>query len=122
MKYNFWINFSLWILLNILAVAAMELALFTQTTFEEEDATMYNKLLTSEFWATIQWFLVPPLQRIGNTFLNPAQLGMSSYVFNFLAQIVSNKFWLDVETSIDDYAGMFTILFGMFISTFRMFG
>ena len=42
-------NVILWIFLNIWIVACMDLALFMQTTFKSADATMYNKVLTSEF-------------------------------------------------------------------------
>jgi len=111
-----------WLFLNVMLNIACQLAFFLQTTLKPEEATIYNKLLTSEFWATIEWLFIIPAQRIGNTFLNPAQLAMSSYVFGFLAQLISNQYWLNIYTSIDDYAGMFLILLGMVLSKFRAFG
>ena len=112
----------LWIILNIWIVACMDLALFMQTTFKAEDATIYYKILTSEFYATMEWLLVVPSQRIGNTFLNPAQLNLSSFVFDFFAQIVTNNFWLKIQTTLDDYIGMIVILFAMMVSSFRLLG
>lgn len=111
-----------WIFLNILIVAFMDLALFMQTTFTAKESTIYNKLLTSEFWATMEWLILVPAQRIGNTFLNPAQLNLSSFVFDFLGQIVTNNYWLKIGTTIDDYVGMAIILLGMYFSKMRVFG
>jgi len=115
-------NVIIWIFLNIWIVACMDLALFMQTTFKSADATMYNKVLTSEFWATMEWLVLVPAQRLGNTFLNPAQLNLSSFVFDFLGQIVTNNFWLKIPTTIDDYTGMILILFGMALSKLRLVG
>lgn len=112
----------LWILLNILLLIAMQIALFTQTTPEMENASMMVKLVSSEFWASIEWVCVIPAQRLGILFLNPAQLALSSYVFQFVSQILSNSFWLKIKTTIDDYVGMILILIGMCISKFRNFG
>lgn len=112
----------LWVLLNILVVVTVMLAMFLQTTFKGADATPYNKLLASEFWATMEWLFVVPMQRIGYTFLDPAQMALSSYVFQFLGQLFSNQFWLNVATTIDDYVGMILILFGMVVSKFALLG
>ena len=122
MKMNFTVKVLFWIFLNILIVACMDLALFMQTTFKSDEATIYNKLLTSEFWATMEWLVLVPAQRIGNTFLNPAQLNLSSFVFDFLGQIVTNNFWLKIGTTIDDYVGMVIILLGMYCSKMQVFG
>ena len=112
----------LWVLLNILVVITVMLAMFLQTTFKGTDATMYHKLITSEFWATMEWLFVVPMQRLGYTFLNPAQMALSSYVFQFMGQLFSNQFWLNVATTIDDYVGMILILFGMAVSKFALLG
>ena len=122
MKMNFTVKVLFWIFLNILIVACMDLALFMQTTFKSDEATIYNKLLTSEFWATMEWLVLVPAQRIGNTFLNPAQLNLSSFVFDFLGQIVTNNFWLKIGTTIDDYVGMVIILLGLYCSKMQVFG
>jgi uncharacterized protein (DUF486 family) len=120
--YAFTKTFIVWLILNILVVALMDIALFSQTTPEMENTSIWNKILNAEFWATIEWFVLIPAQRIGNTFLNPAQLGLSSYVFNFLAQIVTNEYWLKVPTTLDDYAGMVVIMIGMVVSKMVLFG
>jgi len=122
MKMNFTTKVLFWIFLNILVVLCMDLALFMQTTFKSDEATIYNKLLTSEFWATMEWLVLVPAQRIGNTFLNPAQLNLSSFVFDFLGQIITNNFWLKIGTTIDDYVGMVIILLGMYCSKMQVFG
>jgi uncharacterized protein (DUF486 family) len=120
--YAFTKTFIVWLILNILVVALMDIALFAQTTPEMENTSIWNKILNAEFWATIEWFVLIPAQRIGNTFLNPAQLGLSSYVFNFLAQIVTNEYWLKVPTTLDDYVGMVVIMIGMVVSKMVLFG
>jgi uncharacterized protein (DUF486 family) len=115
-------TFLYWIFLNVMVIITFDIALFMQTTMKGENATFFNKLLTSEFWATIEWFFVIPTNRVGYTFLNPAQIGLTSYVFDFIGQIVSNKYWLKIPTTIDDYIGMILILTAMSFSTFRTFG
>ena len=112
----------LWLVLNIMTGLTMDLGLFMQTTPSMKDATIYMKILVSEFWASIQWMFAIPANRIGNLFLNPAQIALSSYIFDFLAQLWSNKFWLKLKTSLDDYIGMVVIFVGMYVSKMRTFG
>ena len=111
-----------WLFLNIMVGLTMDFALFTQTTPDMKNESIPFKILTSEFWATIEWMFVIPSNRIGNTFLNPAQISLSSYVFDFLAQLWSNTYWLKLPTTIDDYVGMALILFGMYVSKYVVFG
>jgi uncharacterized protein (DUF486 family) len=115
-------TFLIWLLLIIAANITNELALFLQTTPFMKDSSIYEKLLASEFWATINWIFVIPFQKIGITFLNPLQLGMSNYVSGFLAQIISDKFWLKVPTTIDDYCAMLFILAAVICAKVRLFG
>lgn len=112
---------GLWLLLNIMIVIAMQIALFDQTRPENKTDSMVETIISSQFWATIEWIFVIPAQRLGIQFLNPAQLAMSSYVFNFLSQIGSNAFWLKLPTLIDDYIGMAVILLGMGVAKFKLF-
>ena len=100
----------------------MDLALFTQTTPEMADASIMMKILSSEFWASIEWMFLIPANRLGVLFLSPAQISLSSYVFDFLAQLWSNAFWLKLPTTVDDYVGMVLILFGMYAAKFKLFG
>lgn len=119
---NFVLTFLLWLFLNIMIGLTMDFALFTQTTPEMKDANIFAKILSSEFWASIEWMFLIPANRIGNTFLSAAQISLSSYVFDFLAQLWSNVYWLKLPTTIDDYVGMFLILFGMYSAKYTLLG
>ena len=119
---NFVLTFLLWLFLNIMIGLTMDFALFTQTTPEMKDANIFAKILSSEFWASIEWMFLIPANRIGNTFLSAAQISLSSYVFDFLAQLWSNTYWLKLPTTVDDYVGMFLILFGMYAAKYTLFG
>ena len=112
----------IWFILNILIGFTMDFALFTQTTPDMKNETIWLKILSSEFWATIEWMFVIPANRIGNLFLNPAQLSLSSYVFDFISQLWSNMFWLKLPTTMDDYVGMLLILLGMVVSKLKLVG
>ena len=119
---NFVFIFLLWVFLNIMIGLTMDFALFTQTTSAMKNANIFSKILSSEFWASIEWMFLIPSNRIGNTFLSAAQISLSSYVFDFLAQLWSNAYWLKLPTTIDDYVGMCLILFGMFSAKYTIFG
>ena len=112
----------IWFILNVLVGLTMDIAMFSQTTGDGKNASIIEKIITSEFWASIEWLFVIPANRIGNTFLNPAQISLTSYVFDFFAQILSNTFWLNLSTSMDDYVGMVLIIFGMYVSKFKVLG
>jgi len=119
---KFYQTIIIWLILNILVGLTMDFALFTQTTGDMKNVSILQKIITSEFWASIEWMFIIPSNRIGYLFLNPAQISLSSYVFDFLAQIWSNAFWLKLPTTIDDYAGMAIILFGMYVAKFKILG
>jgi uncharacterized protein (DUF486 family) len=119
---NYVLLIILWLFLNIMVGLTMDFALFTQTTAAMKDAGIFTKIVSSEFWASIEWMFLIPANRIGNLFLTPPQISMSSYVFDFLAQLWSNAFWLKLPTTIDDYVGMFLILFGMYAAKYSLFG
>ena len=122
MKTKFTVKrFILWIILNLFVVALMDLALFHQTTQEMENAPFSKKLAWAELWATLEWMFVIPSIRMGNLFLTAPQLSLASYVFDFMGQIVTNRYWLKVPTTIDDYVGMVIIMIGMAISAYKIF-
>ena len=122
MKTNFTAKrFIIWLSLNILVVILMDLALFHQTTPEMENASFLTKVKWAELWATLEWMFVIPANSMGNLFLTAPQLSLSSYVFDFLGQLVTNKYWLKVPTTIDDYIGMVIIFMGMGISAYKIF-
>jgi uncharacterized protein (DUF486 family) len=119
---NIIITVLLWLFLNVMIGLTMDFALFTQTTPALKDAPIWAKVLSSEFWASVEWMFLIPANRIGNTFLTAPQISLSSYVFDFLAQLWSNTYWLKLPTTIDDYVGMFLILFGMYVAKYTVFG
>ena len=122
MKTKFTTNrFIILLILNIFIVLLMDLALFHQTTPEMENASFLTKVKWAELWATMEWMFVIPANRMGNLFLTAPQLSLSSYVFDFLGQLVTNKYWLKVPTTIDDYIGMVIIFMGMGISAYKIF-
>ena len=100
----------------------MEFALFMQTTSKMENASLIKKILDAEFWASVQYMFAIPALRVGNWFLTAPQLALSSYVFNFLGQVVSNRSWLKVTTTLDDYLAMGMILIAMVISKYHLIG
>jgi uncharacterized protein (DUF486 family) len=119
---NIIITVLLWLFLNVMIGLTMDFALFTQTTPALKDAPIWAKILSSEFWASVEWMFLIPANRIGNAFLTAPQISLSSYVFDFLAQLWSNTYWLKLPTTIDDYVGMFLILFGMYVAKYTVFG
>jgi uncharacterized protein (DUF486 family) len=123
MKHQFTIGLLLfWIFLNLSVMVTMDLALFMQTTASMRDASIIKKILTAEFWATIEWLSVIPSNRIANQFLSAAQISLFSYVFDFLGQVLSNTFWLKLPTTLDDYAAMVLIIIAMVISKYHLVG
>ena len=114
--------FLLWLSLNIIVVALMDLALFSQTTPDMKKASFLKKVGISELWATLQWVFLIPAHKIGNTFLSAVQISLASFLFDFLGQIVSNIFWLKVPTTIDDYTAMVIILLAMYAAKIKLFG
>jgi len=52
---NFALKFVYWVFLNIMIGLTMDFALFTQTTSDMKDANILVKILSSEFWASIEW-------------------------------------------------------------------
>jgi len=118
---KFTILILIWLILNVLIVLLMDFALFMQTTDSIKTENIYFKILTTEFWASLEWLFIIPAQRIGILFLNPAQLALSSYVFDFLGQLWTNYYWLKLPTYLDDYIGMVLIFFGMYSSIFKIF-
>lgn len=122
MKLNFtWAKLIYWLILNLIIVLLMDLAMFTQNTPSMKDASFLKKLGVAEFWATCEWLFLIPANRLGNTLLTAPQLSLSSFVFDFIGQILTNRYYLHIPTTIDDYAGMVIILIGMYISAYKVF-
>ncbi len=115
-------TFVSWLLLNIGIMVFMDAALFMQTTSAMKKATFLEKLGVSEILATIQWMFIIPANRLGNKFLSAAQLSLASFLFDFVGQILSNRFWLKLPTTLDDYVAMVLIFLGMAISSYKLLG
>lgn len=111
----------LWLVLNVFIAGFMDLALFVQTKMPKK-SPFVEKLGASELAATLEWMFIIPANRIGNKFLSAAQISLASFLFDFLGQIVTNTFWLKIETTLDDYLGMVLIFLGMYCSTYKVFG
>jgi uncharacterized protein (DUF486 family) len=112
----------IWVILNVYVILTMDLAMFMQTTPEMKHAGFLKKLGVTELFATLEWIGLIPANRLGNRVLSAAQVSLSSFVFDFLGQIVSNRYWLKLPTTLDDYIGMGIILAAMGISTYKVFG
>lgn len=119
---NKYTGIFLWFVMNIIVVILMDVALFYQGTPAMKDATFTKKLLATEFFATLQWLFIIPSERIGNKFLTAPQLGLASFVFDFLGQIGTDLWWLKIPITIDDWAAMIIILFAMYVSIYKIFG
>ena len=113
---------ALWLLLTTIATVLQEIALFLQTTKARMNDTLFEKIIANQFWATCMWCVAIPAVRIGITIMNPIKLTILGYLFLFGSQIVSNTFWLHVPTTIDDYVSIGIVIFGLLISTYRVFG
>lgn len=111
---------ALWLVLNIGVGLLTDAAMFFQTTMK--NAGFFKKLGASEFWATLEWLILIPANRMGNRFLSAAQVSLSSFLFDFLAQILTNRYWLHLPTTRDDYAAMVIIFSGMAVSSYKLLG
>ena len=100
----------------------MDLALFEQTTPEMKKAPFFEKLKVTELWATIQWLFIIPANTIAKKFLTVPQISLSSFFFDFLGQLISNNFWLNVPTTVDDSSAMALFLIALYIAKFTALG
>jgi len=122
MKLTVIYKLALWLTLTIISMGLQDIALFLQTTKEHVNDTLLEKIIANEFWATAMWCVAIPAMRIGVSIMNPIKLTIASYLFLFGSQIVTNAFWLKVPTTLDDYASIVVVIFGLLISTYKVFG
>lgn len=114
----------LWFALIILAIiqmATQDLALFLQTTKYLKSASIYEKLISNEFWATIMWMVAIPGVRIGYTLMGAILSNMVGILFLFMGQLVTN-YILQIKSTLDDYLAIVVIIFGLAISNYQIFG
>lgn len=122
MKVEILYKLGMWLGLTSISMVFQEIALFLQTTKARINDTLIEKIIANEFWATLMWCVAIPAMRIGVSIMNPIKLTIASYLFLFGSQIISNKFWLNVPTTVDDYAAIVVVVFGLLISTYKVFG
>ena len=70
--------FIFWSFLNIMISITLNYALYAQ--LELGINSFWEKLLHSEFWASIEWIFLIPAQVIGYSFFTPIQLSLT-YLF-----------------------------------------
>jgi len=122
MKLPIIYKLALWMGLTSVSMALQDIALFLQTTKEHVNDTLLEKIIANEFWATAMWCVAIPAMRIGVSIMNPIKLTIASYLFLFGSQIITNTFWLKIPTTIDDYASIVVVVFGLLISAYKVFG
>ena len=113
--------YTIIIILSIISGFIALTAAFSQTLPFMKDSGFAQKLLTSEFWATLNVLVYVPYLRIANAFLNPAQLLLYGYFISFCVQLVSNNYLFISPTSYDDYIAMVLMLCAMGISSYKIF-
>ena len=112
----------LWIILTIISLTVQDIALFIQTKDFMVHDSLISKIITNEFFATILWMCAIPATRLGFGLFGAIKLTMMSYLFLFGGQIISNYMWLNEPTTVDDYISIVVVIFGLLISTFKVFG
>jgi hypothetical protein len=117
-------NFYTYLFIIVSPIVSAFVALasaFMQTLPFMKESTYLYKLLTSEFWATLNILIYVPYLRLANEFLNPAQLLLYGYFTSFASQLVSNKYVFISPTSYDDYVAMFIMFCAMGVSVYKIF-
>jgi uncharacterized protein (DUF486 family) len=122
MKNNTIFLITLWLVLVILGNICAQIALFSQTLPFMENKSYFSKLLSNEFWASLQWAFALPSFRLGSKYFTVPQLFLAGYLIGFIIQLLSNAFWLKVKTPIDDYFTMVIMMLALYISKYSIFG
>jgi len=110
-----------YVVLNILASISSQFSLFLNTMPFMENQNYLSKLLSSEFWASVQWGIALPAFRIGASFLTPIQLFFMGYLFGFIVQVFSDIYFFKLLPSWDSYFCIIMILFSMYVSKMKVF-
>ena len=112
--------FIFWSFLNIMISITLNYALYAQ--LELGINSFWEKLLHSEFWASIEWIFLIPAQVIGYSFFTPIQLSLTSFGFEYLTQLLFVIYnGLQKNITLDEYVGLFIILFALYASKTNMF-
>jgi len=107
--------------LPIISAFIALIATYAQTLPILENSSYLYKLLTSEFWATLNVVIYIPYLRLANKYLNPAQLLLYGYLTSFGVQLLSNKYLFISPTSYDDYVAMVVMFGAMAVSAYKIF-
>ena len=102
--------------LQILASISSFLVLFLENTPAHVNDSFFLKLMTNEFFTTLEWCFALPSIFMGSTFLSVPQIILMSYLVGFVVQIIMEKILLKFETSIDSFVAMAIILFAVLVS------
>ncbi len=116
------ILFIKWFLLTILASLSSQLSLFLQTTEGLKNAPYMQILLTTEFWASLQWAFALPAFRMGTKILSAPQIYLAGYLIGFATQIFSSFFIFKNKITVDDYVTIVIMLTAFIISKFKLVG
>lgn len=115
-------TYLLIIILPIISAFIGLIGTFAQTLPFMVNSSISYKILTSEFWATMNMLVYIPYLRLANVYFNPAQLLLYGYLTSFGAQIFSNKYMFISPTSYDDYFAMVIMFGAMAVSAYKVFG
>jgi hypothetical protein len=115
------LTYLLIFILPIISAFIGLIATFAQTLPFMKNSSYLDKLITSEFWATLNMLIYIPYLKIANKYLNPVQLLLYGYLTSFGAQIFSNKYMFISPTSYDDYVAMVIMFGAMAISAYKIF-
>jgi hypothetical protein len=116
------VTYLLILILPIISALIGLIGTFAQTLPFMKNSSNFYKILTSEFWATLNILVYIPYLKIANAYFNPAQLLLYGYLTSFGAQIFSNKYMFISPTSYDDYVAMIIMFGAMGISAYKIFG
>tara|TARA_Y100000996_G_C22207363_1_gene513923 strand:- start:240 stop:608 length:369 start_codon:yes stop_codon:yes gene_type:complete len=121
MKGKGWKLVLVWVILMTVMTVAMQGAMFMTASPQMKDASFLKKIGAAELSATLEYALAIPANRLANSIMSAAQVGLGTYVFDFIGQIATNRLWLKVPTTVDDYAAMGIIMLAMYISVYKIF-
>ena len=106
----------MFILLQILASIFSFLVLFLENTPTHVHDSFGWKLLTNEFFTTLEWCCALPSIFMGSKFLTVPQIILVSYLIGFGVQIVLERILLQYNITLDSLVAMGIILVAVGVS------
>ena len=91
-------------------------------TLKFPNMTMWEAFKQAIPWAWITWLLTTISVHISDKYklATPIQVTFLMMIDQFIATVVVNKYWLHQKISRSDYVTFFVILFGFYVSFFRV--